>query len=83
MIRHTVKTLDASELGLYARKARRERGLTLAEMGKELGVSSSSIWKAENDDSGRYTKLQTRILEWAGFTVRGPLFEIEASDTND
>lgn len=59
-----------SALGDKIRRLRKEKGLTLEELGKEAGSSKSYIWELENRDPPRPSaeKLQ-RIAAALGVTV--------------
>lgn len=71
------QTVMQQELHRIARDAREAAGYTQAEASKHLGVSKPSVSKAENDPSGRYLSLQRRMIEeLAGWTLRGPLWEV-------
>lgn len=74
--------ITPDELASVAREARSHAGLTQAEAAQRLGVAQSNISKAENDTSGRYARLQCRMIsELAGWECRGPLWRVARTDT--
>lgn len=69
--------VEAAELRDLARQARAAAGLTQAQAAERLGVRQATVSSAERDDSGRYAKLQCRMIgELGGGSCEGPLWRI-------
>jgi len=70
--------INLRELCKKSREARRKLSLTQKELAELLEVRQSSISQAENDMTGSMIRLQTRIIEMAGWNVQGPFWSISA-----
>jgi transcriptional regulator with XRE-family HTH domain len=69
--------LTKDELPRAARKARLQSGLSQQQAAEQLGVNQANISKAENDASGSYVKLQSRMMrELADWTIEGPRWRV-------
>jgi DNA-binding XRE family transcriptional regulator len=66
-----------SALPRLARAARHTAGFTQREAAHTLGVNQANVSKAENDASGRYVKLQRRMMrDLAGWRCEGPYWHV-------
>ncbi len=73
--------LHPHEMAALAQKAREEASIKQAAAAERLEVNPASIWKAENDTSGRYVKLQARMIRElggpSGWECEGPLWRVQ------
>lgn len=72
--------LNLKELCKKSLEARRKLSLTQKDLADLLEVRQSSISQAENDMSGSMIRLQTRIIEMAGWKVEGPMWLFSESE---
>jgi DNA-binding XRE family transcriptional regulator len=69
------KLLSEIELTAFAKQLRKNAGKKRAQAARELGVSQTSIFHAEESPEQSLIKLRTRIIEaYSGFKVVGPVF---------
>lgn len=67
--------LDESQLAALAKKFRKEAGIKRARAARDMGVSQTSIFNAEESPEQALTKLRTRMIEtYSPFKVTGPVF---------
>jgi DNA-binding XRE family transcriptional regulator len=63
------------DLAPLARRFRERAGKTRAEAAREMGVSQTSIFKAEESPARGLAKLRVRMIEtYSKFKVVGPVF---------
>lgn len=76
--------IPTSEMYRYAQKARKAAGLTQEEAAERLSVTQPNISRAESDRTGRYVKLQARMIrELAEWPCKGPLWQIELPEKDE
>ena len=67
--------LNESELAVLAKKFRKEAGIKRAQAARDMGVSQTSIFNAEESPEQGLTKLRIRMIEaYSPFKVTGPVF---------
>ena len=67
--------LSESELGALAKKFRKGAGIKRAQAARDMGVSQTSIFHAEESPEEGLTKLRMRMIEmYSPFKVTGPVF---------
>lgn len=67
--------LNEIELAVLAKKVRQESGRKRAQAARDLGVSQTSIFHAEESPEQGLTKLRMRMIEmYSPFKVTGPVF---------
>jgi len=65
-------------LARVAKKFRTDAGKTRAQAAREMGVSQTSIFQAEEMPEQALVKLRTRMIEmYSPFKVTGPVFYLE------
>jgi DNA-binding XRE family transcriptional regulator len=70
--------LSEAELAAFAKCMRKKAGKTRAQVARDMGVSQTSIFHAEESPERSLAKLRTRIIEaYSPFKVVGPLFYLE------
>ncbi len=73
-----------ADMPALAHRARQAAGLTQEAAAERLRVAQSIISRAENDPSGRYVKVQARMIqELGGWPCEGPLYRIELPKEDD
>ena len=71
-------TMNENDLALMAKTFRRKAGRTRAQAAREMEVSQTSIFHAEESPDQGLVKLRMRMIEaYSEFTVRGPVFLLE------
>jgi DNA-binding XRE family transcriptional regulator len=71
-------TMNENDLALVAREFRRQAGRTRAEAAREMKVSQTSIFNAEETPDQSLVKLRMRMIEaYSKFKVRGPVYLLE------
>ncbi len=64
-----------NKLAGLAKKCRQKKGLTKAQVARDMGVKEPSVFHAEESPDKPYTKLRLRMIEaYSEFEVVGPVF---------
>jgi len=72
------KPLAEKDLIALAKRFRKHAGKTRAQAAREMGVSQTSIFNAEESPNQSLLKLRMRMIEaYSPFTVTGPVFYLE------
>lgn len=67
--------LNEIELAVLAKKYRKEAGKKRAQAARDMGVSQTSIFNAEESPEQGLMKLRIRMIEtYSPFKVTGPVF---------
>ena len=67
--------LNETELAALTKKFRKNAGIKRAQAARDMGVSQTSIFHAEESPEQGLTKLRTRMIEtYSPFKVTGPVF---------
>jgi DNA-binding XRE family transcriptional regulator len=70
--------LNETELAGLAKKFRKEAGKKRAQAARDMGVSQTSIFHAEESPKQGLTRLRMRMIElYSPFKIRGPIFYLE------
>jgi DNA-binding XRE family transcriptional regulator len=70
--------LSEAELAAFAKRMRKKAGKTRAQVARDMGVSQTSIFHAEESPEQSLAKLRTRMIEaYSPFKVVGPVFCLE------
>lgn len=70
--------LNESELAVLAKKFRKEAGIKRAQAARDMDVSQTSIFNAEESPEQGLTKLRMRMIEaYSPFKVTGPVFYLK------
>jgi DNA-binding XRE family transcriptional regulator len=71
-------TLNENDLALLAKTFRKQAHKTRAQAAREMKVSQTSIFNAEESPEQGLTKLRMRMIEaYSKFKVRGPVYLLE------
>jgi DNA-binding XRE family transcriptional regulator len=71
-------TLNENDLALLAKTFRRQARTTRAQAARDMKVSQTSIFNAEESPEQGLTKLRMRMIEaYSKFKVRGPVYLLE------
>ena len=71
-------TMSENDLALVAKEFRRQAGRTRAQAAREMKVSQTSIFNAEETPEQGLVKLRMRMIEaYSEFKVRGPVYLLE------
>ena len=71
-------TMCENDLAACAKDFREKAGKTRAQAAREMDVSQTSIFHAEESPEQGLTKLRMRMIEaYSKFKVRGPVFLLE------
>ena len=71
-------TMNENDLALIAKKFRQQASTTRAQAARDLGVSQTSIFNAEESPEYGLIKLRIRMIEmYSKFKVTGPVFFLE------
>jgi DNA-binding XRE family transcriptional regulator len=71
-------TMSENDLAVVAKEFRRQAGRTRAQAAREMKVSQTSIFNAEETPEQGLVKLRMRMIEaYSGFKVRGPVYLLE------
>jgi DNA-binding XRE family transcriptional regulator len=66
------------ELVALAKRFRKQAGISRAQAARDMAVSQTSIFNAEETPEQGLTKLRTRMIEaYSPFKVIGPVFHLE------
>lgn len=72
------QALSENHLARLAKQYREEAGRTRAQAAREMKVSQTSIFQAEEKPEQGLLKLRVRIIEaYSPFKVTGPVFYLE------
>jgi DNA-binding XRE family transcriptional regulator len=67
-----------NQLAAFAKEFREKAGITRAQAAREMKVSQTSIFQAEEMPEQALVKLRVRMIEtYSPFKVRGPVFYLE------
>ena len=70
--------MNENDLALLAKTFRRKAGTTRAQAARDMGVSQTSIFHAEESPEHGLVKLRMRMIEaYSQFKVRGPVYLLE------
>jgi DNA-binding XRE family transcriptional regulator len=71
-------TMNENDLTVIAKQFRRQAGRTRAQAARDMKVSQTSIFHAEESPEQGLIKLRMRIIEaYSKFKVRGPVYLLE------
>jgi DNA-binding XRE family transcriptional regulator len=71
-------TMNENNLAVVAKNFRRKAGKTRAQAARDMGVSQTSIFNAEESPGQALIKLRMRMIEaYSKFKVRGPVYLLE------
>jgi DNA-binding XRE family transcriptional regulator len=71
-------TLNENDLVVLAKTFRKQAHTTRAQAARDLKVSQTSIFNAEESPEQGLIKLRMRMIEtYSKFTVRGPVYLLE------
>jgi DNA-binding XRE family transcriptional regulator len=71
-------TTNENDLAVLAKEFRRQAGKTRAQAAREMEVSQTSIFNAEETPDQSLRKLRMRMIEaYSKFKVRGPVYFLE------
>jgi DNA-binding XRE family transcriptional regulator len=71
-------TMCENDLAVLAKTFRRQAGTTRAQAARDMKVSQTSIFNAEESPEQGLLKLRMRMIEaYSQFKVRGPVFLLE------
>ena len=74
----TEKPVSENDLARLAKRFRKQAGKTRAQAAREMGVSQTSIFQAEEKPEQGLLKLRMRMIEaYSPFKVIGPVFYLE------
>jgi hypothetical protein len=72
------KFLTEEELAGFAKQCREKAGKKRAQAARDMGVSQTSIFNAEESPEQGLQKLRMRMIEaYSPFKVAGPVFYLE------
>lgn len=67
--------LSEAELAAFAKAARKKSGIRRAQAARDMGVSQTSIFHAEESPEQSLAKLRARMVEvYSPFKVTGPVY---------
>ena len=77
--------LTEADLAAFAKKVRKKSEKKRAQAAREMSVSQTSIFHAEESPEQSLAKLRSKMIEaYSPFKVIGPVYYLEKSDrTND
>jgi DNA-binding XRE family transcriptional regulator len=71
-------SVSENELARFAKRFRKQAGKTRAQAAREMEVSQTSIFQAEEKPAQGLLKLRARMIEaYSPFKVVGPVFHLE------
>jgi DNA-binding XRE family transcriptional regulator len=71
-------TMNENDLVVIAKTSRKQAGKTRAQAARDMKVSQTSIFHAEESPEQGLIKLRVRMIEaYSKFKVRGPLYLLE------
>ena len=72
------KSMSEHELAAAAKTFRKQSKTTRAQAARDMGVSQTSIFHAEETPEQGLTKLRMRMIEvYSEYKVRGPVYLLE------
>ena len=72
------KTMCENDLAALAKRFRKQAGKTRAQAARDMKVSQTSIFHAEESPKQGMIKLRTRMIEsYSSYKVRGPVYLLE------
>jgi DNA-binding XRE family transcriptional regulator len=72
------RSVSENDLARLARRFRKQAGKTRAQAAREMGVSQTSIFQAEEKPAQGLLKLRMRMIEaYSPFKVVGPVFYLK------
>jgi DNA-binding XRE family transcriptional regulator len=73
-----ITTMRENDLAVLAKTFRRQTGTTRAQAARDMKVSQTSIFHAEENPDEGLIKLRIRMIEaYSKFKVRGPVYLLE------
>ena len=73
-----VATMAENDLAVQAKMFRKKAGITRAQAARDMDVSQTSIFNAEESPEQGLVKLRIRMIEkYSEFKVRGPVYLLE------
>jgi DNA-binding XRE family transcriptional regulator len=70
--------MNENDLAVLAKEFRRQAGRTRAQAARDMKVSQTSIFNAEETPDQSLIKLRIRMIEvYSKFKVRGPVYLLE------
>ncbi len=70
------------ELGVLAKQYREQAGMTRAQAARDMNVSQTTIFHAEESPAQSLLKVRVRMIElYSPFRVKGPLYQLEQQST--
>ena len=70
--------LTETNLAVFAKQTRKKAGKKRAQAARDMGVSQTSIFHAEESPEQSLAKLRARMIEaYSPFKVVGPVFYLE------
>ena len=73
------QSVSEKDLARLARRFRKQAGKTRAQAAREMDVSQTSIFQAEEKPEQGLLKLRLRMIEaYSPFTVTGPVYFLKA-----
>ncbi len=71
-------TMNENDLAVVAKNFRRKAGKTRAQAARDMEVSQTSIFHAEESPEQGLVKLRMRMIDaYSEFKVRGPVYLLE------
>jgi len=71
-------TMNENDLAVLAKEFRKQAGRTRAQAARDMKVSQTSIFNAEETPEQGLIKLRMRMIEtYSKFKVRGPVYLLE------
>jgi DNA-binding XRE family transcriptional regulator len=71
-------TMQENDLAVHAKMFRRQASTTRAQAARDMKVSQTSIFNAEETFDRSLVKLRIRMIEaYSKFKIRGPVFLME------
>lgn len=71
-------TMNENDLAVLAKTFRKQANTTRAQAARDMGVSQTSIFNAEETPEQGLIKLRIRMIEaYSKFKVRGPVYLLE------
>ena len=70
--------MSEAELTAFAKEVRKKAGIRRAQAARDMGVSQTSIFHAEESPEQSLAKLRARMIEaYSPFKVMGPVYHLE------
>jgi DNA-binding XRE family transcriptional regulator len=70
--------MNENDLAVLAKESRKQAGRTRAQAARDMKVSQTSIFNAEETPDQSLVKLRMRMIEaYSKFKVRGPVYLLE------